>query len=333
MVAAVACTAAQSFEVARVQKADVKVLPGSEGFRHPLTGIVSRTPQEWQNRPVLGIKVGNSGEERPQSGLDRADVIYEEIVEGGVTRFLALFSTNQVPRVGPVRSVRTVDHKIMRPLGGLFAYSGGVPPVVSELQETPGVTDVGADRASSAYHRDPSRNMPYNLYTSTDELWEGRLGEPPQPQFDFLSTSDDPSAGGEVANDVKFAFAGNSSQVQFVYDKASGRYQRLMGDSPHMLEGNGGGIQLAFRNVVVQMVNTAEGGTMDRAGLISQDIHLIGDGPVVVFRGGRAFRGRWERSSVTERTHFVGADGKPLRLAPGATIVELLPQGRDVFVT
>ena len=87
--------------------------------------------------------------ERPQAGLDRADVIYEELVEGGVTRFMALYSTNDAPRVGPVRSVRTVDHKIMQPLGGLFAYSGGVPPVVDELRETPGVTDVGANRVAS----------------------------------------------------------------------------------------------------------------------------------------------------------------------------------------
>ena len=332
-IAAVACTAAQSFELARVQKADVRVLPGAEGFKHPLTGIVSYTPQEWQSRPVLGIKVGNSGNERPQAGLDRADVIFEEIVEGGVTRFLALYSTNQAPRVGPVRSVRTVDHKIMQPIGGLFAYSGGVPPVVEELQGTPGVTDVGANRAAGAYRRDPSRGMPYNLYTSTDQLWDGRSGETPQPQFEFLSTADDPSSGGEVANEVKFAFAGNSSEIRFTYDKETGHYERFMADSPHMVEGDGEGVQLAFRNVLIQTVNTASGSTTDKAGFSSTDIHMIGDGSAVLFRGGRAYRGQWQRSDVTQSTRFIGSDGQPMRLAPGETMIELLPEGRDLFVS
>ena len=316
-----------------MQKADVKVLPGAEGFKHPLTGIVSYTPQDWQNRPVLGIKVGNSGAERPQAGLDRADVIYEELVEGGVTRFLALYSTNQAPRVGPVRSVRTVDHKIMQPIGGLFGYSGGVPPVVAELNETPGITDVGANRASNAYRRDPNRNMPYNLYTSTDPLWQDRLGEAPNPQFEFLSTADDPSAGGETANEVKLSFAGNSVEVKFVYDQETAHYERFVGDAPHMVEGNGDGVQLAFRNVLVQMVNVVQGSTTDRAGLISADIHMLGEGAAVLFRGGKAFRGRWQRSSVGEVTRFIGSDGQPLRLAPGETIVELVPEGRELFVS
>jgi hypothetical protein len=331
--AAVACTAAQSFELARVQKADVRVLPGAEGFKHPFTGIVSYTPQEWQTRPALGIKVGNSANERPQAGLDRADVIFEEIVEGGVTRFLAVYSTNQAPRVGPVRSVRTVDHKIMRPISGLFGYSGGVPPVVSELQETPGITDVGANRASDAYRRDSSRSMPYNLYTSTDQLWQGRAGEVPGPQFEFLSTADDPSAGGEVANEVKFSFAGNSSEIRFEYDEETGHYERYMGVGAHMVEGDGEGVQLAFRNVLIQTVNTVTGTTTDKAGFSSTDIHMIGDGAAVLFRGGRAFRGRWERSDVTQSTRFIGNDGQALRLAPGETMIELLPEGQDLSVT
>ena len=213
--AAVACATAQSFEVQRVQKSDVQVLPGENGFVNPLTGVVAYTPQDWAGRPALAIKIGNSSPERPQAGLDRADVVYEEIVEGGVTRFLALFLTNQSPRVGPVRSVRTVDHKIMQPVGGLFGYSGGVPPVISELRETPGVTDVGANVEGGAYRRDGARNAPYNLYTATDQLWSGRSGSPPKPLFEFLASDEDAATGGqEVANEVGLSFAGNGATGQ-----------------------------------------------------------------------------------------------------------------------
>src|SRR5437588_293483 len=157
-VLATACGTARGFELKRVQRANVKVLPGSSGFLNPLTGVVSYAPQPWQQRRPLVIKVGNSANERPQSGLDRADVIYEELVEGGVTRFFSVFLTNQSPRVGPVRSVRTVDPLLAEPLGALFAYSGGVPPVVEALRATSSVTDVGANSANeSAYRRDSNR--------------------------------------------------------------------------------------------------------------------------------------------------------------------------------
>jgi hypothetical protein len=329
------CATAHGFELSRVQSKDVSVLPGADGYVHPLTGIVSYTPQEWQRRPVLALKVGNSGNERPQAGLDRADVIYEELVEGGVTRFMALYSTNDSPRVGPVRSVRTVDHKIMQPLGGLFAYSGGVPPVVDELRETPGVTDVGTNRVAAAYRRDSARSAPYNLYATTDALWSGRTGSAPvKALFNFLETSDDASSGGDAsAKDVKFSFAGNGSEMRYAYDAKAGVYERFQGGSPHMVEGAGGGVQLAFRNVLVQEVRVSRGATVDRSGTSTNDIAMLGSGAAVLFRGGRAFRGTWNRPSVDAMTTFVDTTGKPFRFAPGATVVALKPRGQDLFVS
>ncbi len=325
------CATAHGFELSRVQRKDVSVLPGADGYVHPLTGIVSYTPQAWLQRPVLALKVGNSGNERPQAGLDRADVIYEELVEGGVTRFMALYSTNDAPRVGPVRSVRTVDHKIMQPLGGLFAYSGGVPPVVDELRETPGVTDVGANRVTAAYTRDSARKAPYNLYATTDALWSGQSASAPtRPLFNFLKISDDATTGGDTsAKEVKLSFAGNGSEMRYVYDTKTGVYERFQGGSPHTLEG---GDQLAFRNVLVQEVNVSRGATVDRGGENTNDIAMLGSGGAVLFRGARAFRGTWSRSSVDSTTSFVDNTGKPFAFAPGGTIVELKPRGQDLFV-
>ena len=318
----------------RVQRKDVQVLPGANGYVNPLTGIVSYTPQDWLHRRILGVKIGNSYPERPQAGIGSADVLYEELVEGGETRFLALFLTNQASRVGPVRSVRTVDPKIVQPLGALFAYSGGVPPIVSALRSTPGVTDVGANR-SGAYHRDDARKAPYNLYTSTDELWSGRDGSPPtKPMFTFLNSNDDASKGGDqTANDVRFAFAGDSSHLKYLYNTKTGLYGRYLGDNPHLVEGPNGGTQLAFRNVLVQMVKVTAGSTIDRNGTRTNDIDLSSGGSAVLFRGGHAFRGSWHRTSSSEPTTFTTTGGEQMRFAPGETIVELLPEGRELFVT
>ena len=327
-------TAQGAIKIERVQKADVKVLPGQGGFTNPLTGIVSYSPQDWQKRRALGIKVGNSSNERPQSGLDRADVVYEEIVEGGVTRFLAVFLTNEAPKVGPVRSVRNADADIMAPLKGLFGYSGGVPPVISKLRGTDGVTDVGANVVGGAYRRDSGRPMPYNLYTSTDRLWSGRSGSPPPAMFEFLSSNDDPATGGEAnANEVKFAFANNSDEVRYLFDKKAGRYERFVGEDEHRIDGEGEGAQLGFSNVLIQKVGVSAGLTVDTRGQSSSEIALIGSGQAALARGGKILSGRWERPNVGSPTRFIGADGVALKLAPGTTIVELLPAGREFFVT
>src|SRR5688572_27142430 len=264
-VLAIACGTAASIEISRVQKSDVKVLPGAGGFMNPLTGAVAYSPQEWQTRPSLAIKIGNSVNERPQSGLDRADLVYEELVEGGVTRFMAIFLTNHSTRVGPVRSVRDVDGKILQPIGGLFGYSGGVPPVIADLRARPGVIDVGANVVGAAYRRDSNRDAPYNLYTSTEPLWNARTGEPPYAQFQFLKSDEDPATGGEeTANEVNLSFAGNGAQVKYVFDGALGRYERYNGETAHLVEGEGDGTHLAFSNVLIQTVQTSRGSTVDR---------------------------------------------------------------------
>jgi hypothetical protein len=321
--AAAACSSAGSEPVRRRAEA-------APTFVHPLTGVESTEAQPWQSRPVLAIKIGNAAPERPQAGLDKADLVYEEIVEGGATRFMAIFSTNDAQRVGPVRSARKVDPTLLTPLNALFGYSGGAPSTIRVLAAASGFSDVGVDRASSAYHRDRSRSMPYNLYTSTGELWSGRSGAPPGPQFTFLKASDDPGAGSqEVANDLKLSFAGSGTQVRYVYKPETGRYERLIGDAPHLAEGS---IPVSFRNIVVQSVEISAGYSIDKAGFRTNDIKTTGSGSLIVFRGGHTFRGRWERSSASEPTRYLDDAGRPIALAPGNTIVELLPQGQQVTV-
>jgi hypothetical protein len=330
---AAGCTSAQSFEIQRVRRTNVQVLPGAGGFVNPLTGLKSYTPQDWLHRRVLAVKVGNSSAERPQSGLDRADVVYEELVEGGITRFMALFLTNAADRIGPVRSVRTVDPDIAESYHSLFAYSGGVPPVISRLHDASNVTDVGADAAGDAYHRDDNRNAPYNLYTSTGLLWNGRSGSPPDAQFSFLPTNADPSKTGSPATNVNFKFAGNGSDVKFVYNAGSGLYERFTDGVPHTVEHPGQNQQLAFRNVIVEMVRVTSGSYTDRAGNLTNDIAVVGSGAVVFFRAGRAVRGRWNRSSREGPMRYTDDAGQPLQIAPGNTIVEMLPDGENLFVS
>jgi hypothetical protein len=328
---AVACSNASGIQSKRVQKADVRVAEG--GGVHPLTGVSAFGEQPWQSRAPLAVKIGNSPPERPQAAMDRADLVYEEIVEGGVTRFMAVFSTNSAARVGPVRSARSVDPDLAQPLGALVAGSGGVAPVLNDLRSRPGVTDVGRKTNDNFYTRDSNRPSPYNLYTATDTIWNARGGSPPGPQFSFLTTAEDPSSGGEPGTELGLSFSSTAGQLRFAFDPESGLYQRFHNGSAHMVEGASGLTQLAFRNVIVQQVSTSMSATTDRAGQRSVDISVIGSGSALVLRGGRAFRGTWQRSSAGEATRFVDASGNVIKLAPGPTIVELLPQSRDATVS
>lgn len=325
-----------TFVLTRIQNADVKVLPGRDGYLHPITGVVHYTPKAWQQRPVLAVKVGNTGPERPQAGLDKADLIYEEVVEGGATRLVVFFSTDAPERIGPVRSARFVDPVIIRPIAGLIGYSGAVPPVVEAVRSTPGLKDVGAFAKSRAYRRDSARRVPYNLYTSASQLWEGEQGEPPsQPLFGFLASDEDlDTGGGESALEARFAFS-QSARIRYAYDEAAGKYARFVQDQPHEIEGpeGEGGQQLALRNVLIQYVGVATGAGTDAAGNRTQDSELVGDGQAVLLRGGKAFRGTWTRSSRDEATRFLDSSGEQMRLAPGQTIIELVPNGRELSLS
>lgn len=304
--------------------------PVPETVVHPLTGIKTQPGQDWESRPAIALKLGNAPPERPQAGLHQADLVYEEIVEGGTTRFMAVFSTNDPGRVGPIRSARKVDPTLLAPLGALFGYSGGAPSTIRVIRGASGFTDVGIDRASGAYRRDSNRRSPYNLYTSTNELWSGRNGGPPKQHFTFLQATDDPGTGSqEVATNVRLSFAGNGSEIHYAYDASRKIYTRNVGGSPHVAEG---GTPLTYSNIVVPSVEISAGFSIDKAGFRTFDIKTVGSGGLVLLRGGKAFRGTWERATDADPWRFTDETGQVIPLTPGNTIIELLPQGRPVTV-
>src|SRR5204862_483302 len=114
-------------------------------------------------RPALWVKVENTPEARPQTGLDVADVVYEQVTEGGITRFITLFNSQIPDIVGPIRSTRAMDSDVVAPLGGAFVYSGGIPQSVALINQAP-VVAIDQTAAGPAMYRDSSRRAPHNLY-------------------------------------------------------------------------------------------------------------------------------------------------------------------------
>ena len=182
-----------------------------------------------QTRPVLTVKVENTPISRPQAGLDAADIVWEEVVEGGITRFAVMFQSTSTPTVGPIRSVRRTDQSIVWPVGGIFSFSGGAQYALDSIKTAP-VTLVDETRADGAMFRDRSRRAPDNLFGHPDLLWAfGGTPVPPPPMFEYRATKD--VVTGEPVASFTVGFAG-SYAVTYTWDAASGAWMRSMSGRP-----------------------------------------------------------------------------------------------------
>ncbi len=285
----------------------------------PLTGEEvsgSKVP----HRPALAIKIENAPEARPQASLNDADVVVEEPVEGGYTRFIAIFQCGSSDRVGPVRSGRTTDPDFLRQLGpAVFGYAGGVAAVKREVPRA-GLADVNYIEAADAYVRDPDRAAPHDLYTTTTALWKAgrsRAGAP-KALFTYAETWD--GRAKRVAG-IHLPYS-SASDVYWTWSRRAGAWLRSHGDVPHVLED---GDRVSATNVVVQLVDVTASQIVDAAGNHSPDVQLTGSGRAYVLRDGRVIMGRWKRDSLDDTTTFVAKDGTEITLSPGRTWVELVP--------
>ncbi len=290
----------------------------------PLTGLPVADPAR-ARRPALAVKIENAPVARPQSGLDAADVVFEEVVEGGITRFLAVFQSTDANLVGPVRSVRPSDPDIVSPFGGLFAYSGGTPKFVDLLHAIPGIVDVGVDVLQEgdgkAYFRLPGRTAPDNLYTSTAALYAaGPPSAPAPPPFaDFLPAGQPFAAGGATPATHLSVQVGDTIAA-FQYDPASDTYTR-----DGLVDGGG---NVAAANVIVQFTAYEPSpGDEDVNGTPVEKADTVGTGDALILAGGQAVKGRWTKSSPASYTTYTDSDGAPVKLLPGRTWIELARNG------
>jgi hypothetical protein len=267
-------------------------------------------------RPALAVKVENLPDARPQAGLNGADIVYEEPVEGGITRFIAIFQCDGEERVGPVRSVRPADPEVLAQFGvPVLAFSGGAPPVV-RLVESADLVPIDETVGGTAFARDPNRASPHNLYLGTDAVYRvAKAGRhAPEPVFDFAAQLEGRS---RRVSTIHLPFHTTYADVVWTWDRRLGVWTRAHGTEAHLDET---GDPISAVNVVVQMVPVV--GFNESS---TPMLDLTGSGRAYVFRDGRMILGRWERETLDDVTRFVAKDGTEIALAPGRTWVELFP--------
>lgn len=288
----------------------------------PLTGLDSGTALP---RPALAVKVENSAAARPQTGLGDADLVWEEVVEGGITRYVAVYHSMIPTEIGPIRSVRPMDAAIAAPLRGLFAFSGGQPEFVEAVAEA-GTQVVSDDGGAAGYYRLDSRPAPHDLYVDPMTLLaqaDPRHTAAPAAQFEISGAGNKPTAvrAGTPATSLALVLSG-VSHPSWTWRASDGRWARAEDATP-AVEADGTLLQAA--NVVVLRTETVGTGTTDPAGNPVPETVLSGSGDALVASGGHTLAVTWVKNAVDQRLVLRGPDGNPVRLAPGNTWIELVP--------
>lgn len=283
----------------------------------PLSGEMAGDPAQLTKR-VLVAKIDNSPQGRPQIGLAEADLVIEVLVEGGIARLLAFYHSQDAAEVGPVRSVREVDPKLLAPFVPLMVHSGGVPQNEAAMREV--AFDLGQPVVPEAYLRADDRRPPYDLIAVMEQI---RAAGPPPAEQPLTSTLTfgEPAQEGEAAGTVSLDMS-QAHRVVYRYSEVDGGYLRYNGDDPH--EGADGG-HLTATNVVVLRVERLETGRTDVSGAAVPDWEVLGTGEAVVFRGGQAIPGRWERGRREDFFRLIDGSGAEIPLQPGSTWIELVP--------
>ncbi len=276
-------------------------------------------------RPALAVKIDNLAPGRPQTGLSKADILYEEPVEGGITRFIAIFQCQGAPVVEPVRSGRLIDPEILSQYGAhtLLGYAGAIAPAVAAIDAS-SLIDVGVNRAPlSAYWRDPHRASPHNLVTSTAGLWAAGAAEhapavaPPPP---FLFGAVDPTCTPAVAVHIGYQY----SDVTWTWVPKAGVWFRSYADTGPATLGEGG--QITTNNIIVmKVVMYPSQYVEDPVGSHENLLTLTGRGPLQVYRNGRLIAGTWVRPTLAATTSYLDQAGHPIAMEPGQTWIELVP--------
>jgi hypothetical protein len=290
----------------------------------PLTGVAT---DKVADRPAITVKIENTAMARPQTGLEDADIVWEEIVDFGVPRLAAMYQSKTPKEVGPIRSVRPMDPAISAPTHGLLAFSGGQAGVVA-LVEKSGEQLFSNDAGAPGMYRTHDRAAPHNVYGTPSVWWQhadANHSKAPGPQFLFARDAALAAAvvGGKPATTVAFDMT-PLSRPRWTWDAKSGTWLRSEGSVPSMSRA---GKRLAATNVVSIVAShpNTKFHAQGKAPVPTYD--LVGKGTGLIATGGKTIPVTWRKASTDAPMRLYLADGSPALLAPGNTWVELVPKG------
>ncbi|MGI8793660.1 MAG: DUF3048 domain-containing protein [Acidimicrobiales bacterium] len=282
-------------------------------------------------RPVVMVKVDNSPNGRPQAGIDKADLLVEEMVEGSVTRFIAFFHSDDTDLVGPIRSIRTTDPNIVAPFGGVFVFSDGVPRVVNLIKSVP-VTGVYEMLGAAPFKYPSGRQRPYKTFASTERLrQEAPSGAKAPPALVLFQAPGDEAVGASAtpAEKVTVVF-GSRTTAGLEWSENTGAWLRSTNGTSHL---TADGTRLGFTSAIIQYVTYVSAGYRDAAGSVVEEAKVVGTGEGIALINGQQFPIKWSKASPTAVTTYTDSAGSPLRLPVGPVLIMLPRSGSQTSIT
>jgi len=287
----------------------------------PLTGEV--IPAGTAINPSLAAKIDNHKAARPQVGLERTDIVFEELVEGGLTRYVAIWQSDVPDEIGPVRSIRPMDPDIVSAFGGIIAYSGGQQRFVALMQAAPVFNAIHGQKATAdTFYRTKTKTAPHNVLVKAAIVVSEHTDLPaPTQQFAFAADAAGSTASkdGEAATALNLVFS-NASAPSWTWDATRGQYLRAQLGVADMDSAGG---QLGATNVIVVRVGID-------TGLGVPKTQLIGSGEAWVSSNGKSVHATWSKDAATSAIVLRDDQGVTIRLAPGNSWIELVPEAGSV---
>lgn len=312
LLALAACTSSSGTKTLSSSPAPTSSAAAPAPKLSPLTGLAA------SNNAVVAAKIEDTALGRPQVGVNRADIVYVEQVEGGLTRLMAIFNS-ALPTVEPVRSVRPSDPELALQFGHiLFVASGGSRAGIAPLNDSP-LKAVINDRGAQGFTRDPNRQAPENLKANLAQIAK-KYGGPQAKDIGLTWSAKLPAGPTQPGTAIATKVGG--TDVGFHWAAKAHRYVRLIdGQAQHTANG----ATVATPNVIVQFCRvTTYTKDRDVLGNPAKYTHTIGTGKAVVFRNGRRIDGTWSRASVNDGTSFKSTNGQPIPLSPGGAWIVLV---------
>jgi len=293
-----------------------------------LDGVL--VPEDQANPYPVAIMIENLTAARPQSGLDKAQVVFEALAEGGITRFLAVFAredSHTAPEIGPVRSARPYYVDWAEEFDALYVHIGGSPQALRDIPAR-GIFDLNQFFNSKYFWRDRTRKVAseHTVFTSLEKMVfalrdKKRLDATPT-YGTWKFKSDKPLADRpESVKPIVIDFSSFNYKVEYRYDKEKNDYVRYQAEKPHVMKA---GDTIRAKNVLVAYTKTSLADSQRLA------METVGSGKALIFLDGTAVDGTWKKESTKDRLKFYDKDGNEVELNSGTTWVEIVPTDRVV---
>jgi hypothetical protein len=314
----------------------IATAPAPSYVTAPLTGVqyLDSSPEALQiKKPSVACKIDNGSEApRPQAGLNSTDIVFDELVEGGLTRLVAIWHSTQPDAIGPVRSIRPMDPDITSPFGGIVCFSGGQAAFVNMIKQAPVfVASETTEQGKGTFSRSSDRIAPHNVIVNVQKLAADHPElSAPAPQFLFAKDAASATAAVNGTAVGQFEVKFPSASALWTPDSKAEKWLRTQDGKP--LTDKLDGAQVAATNIVVLQVQIDRSYLDRKYGHIPKTI-LVASGKGWVFTGGKYIEVNWSKASATSPIVLVDSTGSSVNLAPGNTWVELMPMAPEGRIT